>query len=467
MKAEENIRAPGRAGIAEPRVLLVSYNYPPVATIGAVRTTKLARYLPGLGWPCTVLTVAEDRTKWGKGNPDEGRLPGVRVIRARFPDALTAARDLLVGMKLLKPARLPDEPGAAGEIEARCAAGRLARRLFGWARRWVSFPDRYLMWLPSAVLAGRRELARGEYGVIFSTSPPVTDHMVAAVLKALAGLPWVADLRDPWQHPYLEPTRLQAFLNGRLEKLVLKRADAIVTVSEPLAERTAEFHGRARDTVLCITNGFDPAEHEGEAASPPTRFTITYTGALFNLRQDPEEVLRAIDEMVESGRAKPGEIVVRFYGPREPGLERLAGTLRHPEIVEVMGVVPRREALQRQRESTALLVLLWDTPYTAGIYGGKVLEYLGARRPVLAWNPAGGIIAGLLERTNAGVAVRDRAGLLDVLTRWLDEFHQTGALAFEGNDSEIDRYRWESIAGAFSHLFDSLTSTVRGRLPGA
>mgnify|MGYP006196076133 CR=1 FL=1 len=36
------------------------------------------------------------------------------------------------------------------------------------------------------------------FPVVYSSSPPVSGHLAAAVLSDLLDLPWVADFRDPW-----------------------------------------------------------------------------------------------------------------------------------------------------------------------------------------------------------------------------------------------------------------------------
>ena len=45
----------------EKRVLFVSYLFPPVGGVGVQRVSKFVKYLPGHGWNCSVLTVANPR----------------------------------------------------------------------------------------------------------------------------------------------------------------------------------------------------------------------------------------------------------------------------------------------------------------------------------------------------------------------------------------------------------------------
>ena len=83
-----------------------------------------------------------------------------------------------------------------------------------------------------------------------------------------------------------------------------------------------------------------------------------------------------------------------------------------------------------------------------------MFEYLGARRPILAWTPSGGIVGELLDQTGAGTAVSSRGELKRVLASWLGEFGRTGNLSCRGSEQEVGRYGWEELAGRFAELFD-------------
>lgn len=446
------------------RVLLVSYCYPPVGMVGSIRTVKLAKFLGRHGWSATVLTVTDDSTTCKVWDRTEGEFPGVAVVRARFFDLLTALNRLLMALGILDRPEVSEVPGAAGSVPE--SRGRPLRAVFAWLKRWAAFPDRGLPWFPSALLRGLRELRRGGYDLIFSTSPPATDHLVAAALQRLTGLPWVADLRDPWVRDQIDATRTWRYLGRKLERLTLRRASAIVTVSEPLADELREFHGDREGGIICITNGFDPDDFPGGARPSDDCFVITHTGLLAGLHRDPEVLVSVLEELVEEGKAAPGELRLSLYGPPDPGLVKRRQGMAHPELLEIAGVVPRSEALALQKASTVLLVVMADHPHWARMHGGKVLEYLGAERPILVWSPAGGIIDELIEKTGAGAAVGNRESLKRTLEAWLAEFRETGGLAFKGDREEINRYRWDCLAARFAGLFELVageTGGARGR----
>ncbi len=384
----------------------------------------------------------------------------MKVIRAPFPDLLTGVKDLLDGIGVLSGES--SSPGAEthfkGFGEGRTRQATALDRLFRWIKRWTAFPDRFNLWLPFAFVAGLKELKSGNYDAVYSTSPPVAGHIVAAALQRATGLPWLADYRDPWtDNAYLDYTRTQWWLVPRLEKRIVRRARAVTTVSPPLADMLRALHGNRPGGVSSITNGYDPDDYPGEEQVPAGCLTITYAGMFYGNRRDPEPLLETIEELIADGAIGADEIRVRLFGPTDPSLEARLEKLAHPEIVKTEGVLPRARIIEEERSSNILLVLNWDNPYVALGYGGKVFEYLGARRPVLAWNPAGGALEELLERTSAGVSVRDRDSLKRVLAAWIKEFKESGGVRYAPREQEVARYSWDRLSGDVAAVLDSIT----------
>jgi len=44
------------------------------------------------------------------------------------------------------------------------------------------------------------------------------------------------------------------------------------------------------------------------------------------------------------------------------------------------------------------------------------------------------------------------------LEEWLDEFRKTGSIEYNPREEEVNRYRWDMLAGQFA---DCLTTVVR------
>ena len=317
----------------------------------------------------------------------------------------------------------------------------------------IAYPDEQKAWLPFAVNAGHELLRKEKFDAVLSSSGPVTSHLIAKELKRRTGTPWIADLRDLWtqahQYPYW---RARKWVERRLELKTLTCADALVTVSKPLAKKLEMFHrGKA---VFAIPNGFDPDEL---FSVPLTKeFTLTYTGQIYQGKQDTEPLFQAIRELITKGMIDPTAIKVRSFGPTRYWLDRDVKEHGLEMIVAQHGVVPREEALAKQRESQVLLLLNWNDPREKGVYSGKVFEYLAARRPILAIGGPNGVVSELLEETGAGVHVKDVAELKESLRNWYKEYQATGQVGYHGKEERIARYSHREMARKFAQVLNEV-----------
>jgi glycosyltransferase involved in cell wall biosynthesis len=183
--------------------------------------------------------------------------------------------------------------------------------------------------------------------------------------------------------------------------------------------------------VATIANGADFDDFDGLQHHDSTRFRITHTGSFFGKR-DPRPFLTALS------RAGLDDVVARFVGDFRTADREWADGLELGERLELIPYAPRLRALELQRDSEALLLLIPDAGGRGrGVLSGKVFEYLAAERPILAAVPPDGAAAALLRETGAGVVVApdDVVGLAAALTGLHDQW-RAGALAAPALSSE-------------------------------
>ena len=182
---------------------------------------------------------------------------------------------------------------------------------------------------------------------------------------------------------------------GGVARLVAARADAIVAVSDAIADEARALGPRG--PVVTIANGCDFDDFAGLEHHPSERFRITHAGSFFGKR-DPKPFLRAL---AESGLE---DVVVRFVGDFRAADRDFAESLGVTDRIELIGYVTRRRSLELQRDSDALLLLIPEAGGRGrGVLSGKVFEYLAAERPILAAVPPDGAAAQLVRDAGAGV----------------------------------------------------------------
>jgi glycosyltransferase involved in cell wall biosynthesis len=379
------------------KVLIVSLYFPPAGGGGVQRPLKFATHLPGLGIETHVL--APDDPKWIHRDDELPMPTQAWVHRVRF-----------IGPKGHKLAE--ELHGTEGVGRALVQARSVGRRLL--------FPDENVTWNLTAIPAAIRIVRSEGIDVVLTTSPPGSVHLVGAAVKRATGVKWVADLRDSLvAHPH---RRQESFLvrakekgHGGVARLVARQADAIVTVSDAIAEETRALEPAG--PVTSIANGSDFDDFEGLEYRSGERFRITHAGSFFGKR-DPRPFLAALQ------RSDPS-IVARFLGDFRSTDREWAETLELGDRLELIPYAPRRVSLELQRDSEALLLLIPEASGRGkGVLSGKVFEYLAAERPILAIVPPDGAAADLIRETGAGVVVAPddidgmASALADLHSRW-------------------------------------------------
>ena len=384
------------------KILLVTMYFPPAGGGGVQRSLKFATHLPSLGIETHVL--APDDSRWVHRD-DELRPPTQAwVHRTRY-----------AGLRGRRP---------ADELHGTQGLERASTQLSLFGRRLL-LPDENVGWSLTAIPAAVRIVKDEGIDVVMTTSPPGSIHLVGAAVKRLTGARWVADLRDsiaahPHRRSESAAVRAKERTAALVARLVARSADAVVCAADAIAEEARSLDPRGR--VLTIPNGCDFDDFAGIAYRRGDRFTITHTGSFFGKRS-PRPFLTAL---AESGL----DVAARFVGDFRPSDREWAAGLDLGDRLELLPYAAHRRAIELQRSSDALLLLIPDAAGRGrGVLSGKVFEYIAAERPILAAVPPEGAAAALIREVNAGVVCRpDDPGAIRTALESLVERWRTGAL---------------------------------------
>ena len=431
------------------KVLIIGYLHPFTYSGGSFRPLPLAQYLPEFGWEPIVLTP----TLLGRAV-----LP-FRIMETPYRDALGFWKKLF-GFDLNKDIRrqVKERFGVTSKKS-------LLDFILTRSGEILNYPDSHKGWKPFALEAGNRLLQRENIDAIISCHPVATSHIIASTLKAEYGTHWIADFADLWsQNHNYGYGHIRKMLDTRLELKTLSNADALVTVSEPWARKLRTLHNpwarnlrklRKGKPVYTITHGFDPTEVNSPPASLTTKFTITYTGTIYE-KHDPSKLLTALQHLILNSSIDSDDIEVRFYGHKNVWLDKEIEYYGLLGIIKQYGLVSRDIAVEKQRESQALLRFKLEDPQELGNYSGKLFEYLAARRPILATGGTKDVDCELLDETKAGVCaltVEDTEKVLEELYR---EYKLKGKIAYKGEETELNKYTHQEMTRKFSEVLDHL-----------
>jgi glycosyltransferase involved in cell wall biosynthesis len=386
-----------------PDVLMVCYYYPPLGGIGSQRSRKFARYLPEHGWHPVVLTPARG-SYFVDQSLDDGTSSGVEVVRTGFFNLSSVFKRAMMRAKL-------SANGSNGFDEADInirpvEGGGVVKALRRAARTWAYIPDAQVGWFPYAVSEGLRALETRDIEAIYSTSAPPTAHLIGYRLKRLTNKPWVADFRDLWtENHYAEnPGAFRKRIDQIIESELLDKADLIITVSDAWADALRRLSG-GRKRIEVIRNGYDANDFAGIKRGRPEQWTITYVGSFYGAKQDPTPFFKAAQRLIEAGRVRRADVRIKIVGEPEVYVKSIVEAFGLSDVVQFTGFVTHRDALAHQVNSSLLLAILHGDKTDAGHVPGKLYEYLGALRPILALVPSDFEAARIIRSAGAGAVV--------------------------------------------------------------
>ncbi len=426
------------------RVLLVTYFFPPLGGGGVQRTLGHVRHLPQAGWQPIVVTAKDPG--YEIRDPDLLTLvpPDVEVHRSfiwepsRFYRWLVSASGYARHKATSEAQRREREraapPSRPGEREGSAGSGNRegARRQAGlWASlaRWLIFPDDQVTWLPFGVRSAVQVVRSTDASAVYSSSPPITGHLIAGLVKRWRHVPWIADFRDPWiGNAFALPLpRFHRLAQRRVERWIVSTADRCVFATPSLTAMYQHRYPDIADRFMTIPNGYDLADYPPR--TPPSsrtdrRFRLVYAGSLYG----DSELLVFISGLRLAVARRPNlreQLQVEFVGWLSGRNRDLSEQAAHDEEIGPMltftGFLPRAEALAHLASADAAMHLLSDEPGKELFVAGKLFDYLAMDLPVLAMVPEGDARA-MLESLGWGTVVDPTpAGFAEGLERLVDE----------------------------------------------
>jgi len=343
-------------------VLMFAYHYPPENAIGGERPFRFSKYLSRLGYTCRVFTAA-DQT----GCED----PNTEFIA----DPFFASPRHKLSWQFERAVRKVLLPGALGTH---------------WCYQASNAAKRYLEKQPDARVT------------LFSTFPPVGSHLAAWQLARSTNFPWIADFRDPMSNESFGKSinAFQCWVDQSLEKILVRRADALIANTSGALARWQEKYPPLREKTHLIWNGFDPEDRLSPLASSSGDCRVlSHTGELYGGR-NATPILESIARLIAAKRLPVGQVRVRLVGPVEdealPNQEFLNCARNDGWLELITKKISKRDALQIARSSDSLLLL---QPQSSIAVPGKLFEYLQIGRPILAFILPGSASQQLLERS--------------------------------------------------------------------
>ncbi|MCB9858114.1 MAG: glycosyltransferase [Phycisphaerales bacterium] len=394
-------------------VLVIASRFPPVASVGAIRIRKFAKYLRDFGWEPVIITGA---MRSDVQNSHDARRAVDRESLDDLPAGLMVHRlnasldhwpshvSRSLGERLGKCTRVVGVPAKRWQEGLKWRLERLHDRL--------AFPDRGIWRLPTIVRLARKLHKIHRFQAVFSSGMPFSDHLIGLAVKRVLRVPWLADFRDPWVeyiHWKQWTSRWGRSATRRAERAVVRHASCVISVNDHMTDRfRARYAQELPEKFVTIPNGFDPGDFAiGTTPDTPTasqrRFTLLYAGSLYQTRS-PVKLIEAFCSFLETTPEAAEFASLEFVGRPGPHVDDLIR--RRPDAIRYRGLLPHSTTCRALANATVNVVLLPNLPGSEKDTTAKIYECLGSGRPILAAVPLHGAAAGVLREFD-GVSLCD------------------------------------------------------------
>lgn len=416
-----------------PKILLIVEHYYPSNNIGAVRPTKLSKYLTALGYTVDVVTK----------NPVTNQ-----------PD--TPLFSTLYALNGQETAQTKKAETPAGS--KRRNKGPLYEKFFSvyWILKTILNAHAAVRRFDRLLTEG---LGANRYDAVISSFGPLSSLLCGMhYKKKYPHVKWICDFRDPVVvdvvpklfHPYYR----------FLQNSACRKADSIITVSDGYLQRICGQ--KFRHKAYMIPNGYDPDDGTmTTSAAPNQKLTFAYVGSLYSGMRDLSPLFEAIAELGREGAISKDRISVKYAGTDSVHLFEQASRFGLTDIVEDHGQLDRESCLRFQFDADLLILATWNDRREIGVFPGKFLEYMLMEKPIVSLvtgNLAGSEVKKVMDEGTFGMTYEEAtrnesfALLKDYIKRQYDSFTATGTVNFAPNQNTLDRYNWCNLVSAVDQI---------------
>jgi glycosyltransferase involved in cell wall biosynthesis len=402
---------PARDRRHEPtRVLWVTFDFPPRLSSGVFRPVKIYKYLDKRRVTIDFITHGR-AARFEDAVRDDSLLaeidPPTRVVRVPTPvlhDVLPAVARW-IRPRRRTPSTTPEtrpqttsHARPAGERQTPVRPGMLSS-LYRRLAMCVYFPDHLFVWGYFATVTGVWMHLRRRYDVVYTTSYPESAHLPGLLLQ-FVGVRWVADYRYGgalWIRKLVgfEKSPLRQRLDLWFQRTVMRRADRVITQSEPMRSDFCRIFGLDPTKVDVIPSGYDDADFtRGSTQAPPfardgAAVHMLHVGVMEGTPdRDRAALAGALNRLNDRLRTSGRHLVLHAVG-KHLFDDSTRATIRFEYLHH--GTILHR-ALPPYLLSADCYLLSTFTTTTGhdevrGFIPGKLWEYLRAGRPIVMIGP--------------------------------------------------------------------------------
>ncbi|GER60163.1 glycosyl transferase family 1 [Patiriisocius marinus] len=362
------------------KILIITTAFAPKNVIGAIRITKLVKYLERLDYDITVISPELDEyTKIDKSLLSKE----IDVVKKHT----ISQSDWFVKMFLKKRNVMLQKQSASNYMTKKQNENILKslKALLFTYLQFIYTIIRNLDWKKNVISFIKENYVEGEFDFVLSSYPALGDHWAANwVRKNKFANTWFADFRDPINYE-TNSTWLKLKINTSFQNRILSQTDYATCISKDLFKK---FNSKYHYKLKFLPNGFDTDDLDKDLlvnnSVPSNVLTFCYVGSLYGGTRSLKSFFKGLKYLIEQeDNIDVNSFKLVYAGSEFNELYKQASQFNLTEILEDRGRVSRTESISIQNTSDMIIVVTWNTIKDQGILTGKLFECFLTQKTIL------------------------------------------------------------------------------------
>jgi hypothetical protein len=352
------------------KVLVITYDFPPLGKGSVLRPLKFAKYFPKYDWQPIILT-STPKNYYFRDDYLMREAEDMKVFRTKG-----SGKNMLTGRK---QKALPNEG---------------SRKFWRNLSKVTKLPDEHKGWISKAVKLGSEIIDTYKIEIIYVTAPPFSSFVAAGELKEKYKIPLVIDYQDSWLHSSSNffPMGYHRLRNMKMEQDVIRGTDEIITTNRRIKEYLIEEYDYLKHAdINIIHHGFDEEDYKIARSKPlpeKPRMRFTNVGGFFDL-VSPKFFFEAVKIVFQKRPELRGKIEACIIGGLSKENLKLIQKNNISDAVFSPGYLNHLDAIRYMLASDVLWFTIGKGDGDEVVAPVRMAEYFGARKPILACVPDG------------------------------------------------------------------------------
>jgi glycosyltransferase involved in cell wall biosynthesis len=218
---------------------------------------------------------------------------------------------------------------------------------------------------------------------IFLTVPDIHGLYIMEYLKRKYNVPVVVEVRDILNNNIGKGN--PRFIMKKAERILITRADGIIALTKGIQEHYRKLNANKKMTV--ITNGYNPMDFEGCEYNPingKAEIRLAHVGSIYKGRNLKDFIAALIKISKKNNIKIELDIVGYLDSEASEDIKEIRAELQETTvIVNILGTLPHKEAIKYLKQCDISVILTHKIGSEYAI-PGKVFEYIGACKPIIA-----------------------------------------------------------------------------------